>query len=150
MVLGVPHSNDVDDIYNGYHIPKNSTVIANVWAIHMDPSRYPNPTAFDPSRFMGKDKPTTWSSGQDAQDRDQLSFHLACSIVFLELNLPSAISLAGADASVKGVTLQKPPCSSSSLASSGVSICKLPSTRKLGNLSYPIFKTKKEHSQRDS
>lgn len=73
MMLGVPHSNDEDDIYNGYLIPKGSVIIANVWAIHRDPVRYPNPTLFNPGRFVKKGKPSSWGGGPDAQDRDQLS-----------------------------------------------------------------------------
>jgi cytochrome P450 len=29
-------------------------VIGNIWAIHMDPLRFPNPMAFDPERYLGK------------------------------------------------------------------------------------------------
>lgn len=68
---GVPHKADEDDVYEGYYIPKGSTVIGNVWAIHMDPERYPNPEAFDPGRFYRKDEPTRWASGPDSHDRDQ-------------------------------------------------------------------------------
>ena len=31
--LGVPHVVTEDDIYKGYHIPKNSIIIANSWLI---------------------------------------------------------------------------------------------------------------------
>ncbi len=41
MYTGIPHSADEDEVYNGYFIPKGATVIGNVWAIHMDPARYP-------------------------------------------------------------------------------------------------------------
>jgi cytochrome P450 len=41
LPLGIPHSSDEDDVYEGYFIPKGSTVIGNVWAIHMDPRHYP-------------------------------------------------------------------------------------------------------------
>lgn len=30
-ILGVPHSADADDEYAGYRIPKNTTIIYNVW-----------------------------------------------------------------------------------------------------------------------
>lgn len=30
-VLGVPHAVIRDDFYNGYHIPKDASVILNVW-----------------------------------------------------------------------------------------------------------------------
>ncbi|THG95717.1 hypothetical protein EW026_g5986 [Hermanssonia centrifuga] len=72
--MGVPHRSEQDDIYKGFFIPKGSTVIGNVWAIHMDPVRYPNPTVFDPDRFYNKGCSTSWSSGPDAHDRDHYVF----------------------------------------------------------------------------
>lgn len=35
----------------GYHIPKETRVLVNVWAIGRDASAWPNPDAFMPSRF---------------------------------------------------------------------------------------------------
>ncbi|QRV90645.1 cytochrome P450 family protein [Ceratobasidium sp. AG-Ba] len=53
--LGVPHnlSSKEDDIYRGMHIPKNSTIIANIWRMARDPNTYRDPTAFNPQRFLG-------------------------------------------------------------------------------------------------
>lgn len=67
----MPHSADADDVYNGYFIPKGATIIGNVWAIHMDPARYPNPRAFLPERWYIPGQPTRWASGPTSQDRDQ-------------------------------------------------------------------------------
>ncbi|KAF8625938.1 hypothetical protein AX17_006664 [Amanita inopinata Kibby_2008] len=64
-VMGIPHKADEDSIYDGYKIPKGSTVIGNVWAIHMDPTRYPNPTAYQPERWYTPGKPTRWGSGPE-------------------------------------------------------------------------------------
>ncbi|KAI8939893.1 hypothetical protein NX059_003622 [Plenodomus lindquistii] len=50
-VMAAPHSPIQDDYYEGYKIPKGASVVINVWALHMDPSRNPNPRVFDPSRF---------------------------------------------------------------------------------------------------
>jgi len=41
-----------DDTYLSYHLPKNTTVMANVWEISRDPSVYPSPEEFKPERFM--------------------------------------------------------------------------------------------------
>lgn len=35
-------------------IPKGSTVILNVWGLHHDPVRHPNPEVFDPERYAGR------------------------------------------------------------------------------------------------
>ena len=31
--MGLPHSTTEDDTYEGYHIPKGSLVIANIWCV---------------------------------------------------------------------------------------------------------------------
>ncbi|KDQ58278.1 hypothetical protein JAAARDRAFT_193694 [Jaapia argillacea MUCL 33604] len=54
--LGLPHRVMEDDVYEGYHIPKGSVVIPNIWQMLHDPSVYSNPSTFDPSRFT-KAKP---------------------------------------------------------------------------------------------
>lgn len=49
----LPHRVTSDDIYRGYHIPKDSLILANVWKFLHDPKVYSNPFEFDPSRFLG-------------------------------------------------------------------------------------------------
>ncbi|KAK7040289.1 hypothetical protein VNI00_009756 [Paramarasmius palmivorus] len=56
--LGILHRSMQDDIYDGYLIPKGSTIAANIWAITHDPDLYPNPDVFDPERHLG-DNPQT-------------------------------------------------------------------------------------------
>ncbi|TFK33964.1 cytochrome P450 [Crucibulum laeve] len=69
----VPHMAQAEDEYNGYRIPKDSIVIANAWAMLQDEATYPNPTSFNPDRFMkdGKLNPevkdpghATWGFGR--------------------------------------------------------------------------------------
>ncbi|OSX61398.1 hypothetical protein POSPLADRAFT_1145520 [Postia placenta MAD-698-R-SB12] len=72
--LGIPHKADEDDVYNGYLIPKGSTVVGNIWAIHMDPVRYPDPSAFKPERFYNPDGKLNWASGPDTHNRDHYIF----------------------------------------------------------------------------
>ncbi|KIM35566.1 hypothetical protein M413DRAFT_79273 [Hebeloma cylindrosporum] len=50
--LGVPHLTISDDLYNGYHIPANSIVIPNQWAMSNDERDYPQPSEFRPERFL--------------------------------------------------------------------------------------------------
>lgn len=49
---GVPHCSREDDVYNGYFIPKGTTVIPNLWQISRDPKIYEDPSTFNPDRFI--------------------------------------------------------------------------------------------------
>ncbi|KAG1872931.1 cytochrome P450 [Suillus subalutaceus] len=54
----IPHRVTEDDIHDGYHIPKGSLVIPNIWFMLNDPQTYTNPSQFNPERFLdnnGKD-----------------------------------------------------------------------------------------------
>ncbi|TFK36297.1 cytochrome P450 [Crucibulum laeve] len=73
-IMGIPHLADEDDVYEGHFIPKGSTIIGNVWAIHMDPIKYPNPTAYQPERFLMEDGKMRWGSGPESRDRDHYVF----------------------------------------------------------------------------
>ncbi|KAL9227324.1 hypothetical protein vseg_003024 [Gypsophila vaccaria] len=51
---------------NGYHIPKNATLLVNVWAIARDPDVWASPLEFKPERFLpGGDKPNVDVKGND-------------------------------------------------------------------------------------
>ncbi|KAH9889257.1 cytochrome P450 [Cubamyces lactineus] len=52
---GIPHLLNEDDSYKGYHIPRGSIVMGNVWAITHDPVKYPDPFAFKPERYLRED-----------------------------------------------------------------------------------------------
>ena len=74
-ILGFPHAVTQDDEYLGYHIPKGATVINNVYTIHHDPARYPNPRNFDPSRFKDDFQNLADSAtNPDVSKRDQFVF----------------------------------------------------------------------------
>ncbi|GJE96483.1 cytochrome P450 [Phanerochaete sordida] len=53
--LGISHLTTADDEYGGYFIPAGSVVIGNSWAMLHDPSAFPDPERFDPSRFLATD-----------------------------------------------------------------------------------------------
>ena len=53
--MSIPHATTQDDTYGRYFVPAGTTVIMNTWAIHHDPSEYPNPDIFDPARFLRND-----------------------------------------------------------------------------------------------
>ncbi|KAJ3552424.1 hypothetical protein NP233_g12886 [Leucocoprinus birnbaumii] len=50
--MGIPHSTNQDDFYEGYSIPQGTIVMANTYAILQDEERFPNPKDFNPDRFI--------------------------------------------------------------------------------------------------
>ncbi|KAI0595450.1 cytochrome P450 [Biscogniauxia sp. FL1348] len=74
-IMGIAHSVIKDDEYMGYKIPKDSTVVLNVWAIHMDPKRHKNPSDFEPARYLD-DLTNSIESAQskDPAQRDHFLF----------------------------------------------------------------------------
>ncbi|KAF8883974.1 cytochrome P450 [Infundibulicybe gibba] len=50
--LAVPHMTTIDDEYDGYFIPKGSTIIGDSWSILHDPETYDQPLEFRPERFL--------------------------------------------------------------------------------------------------
>ncbi|KAK0193929.1 cytochrome P450 [Armillaria mellea] len=53
--MGAAHRSVKEDVYRGYYIPAGATIIGNVWAILHDEKDYPNPSVFDPNRFIPED-----------------------------------------------------------------------------------------------
>ena len=71
----VPHATTKDDEYNGYFIPKGAGVMLNVWAIHMDENRHPNPREYRPERYEGDNQTAADSAANpDPSKRDQFTF----------------------------------------------------------------------------
>lgn len=62
--LLLPHESMEDCVVDGFHIPKKSRAIVNVWAIGRDPGVWPDPEMFLPERFVGSDVDMT---GRDFQ-----------------------------------------------------------------------------------
>ncbi|KAG6330226.1 hypothetical protein ID866_8863 [Astraeus odoratus] len=53
--MGFVHRTTDDDIHNGYYIPKGSWVFPNTWFMLRDPRSYPNPSVFNPDRFLARE-----------------------------------------------------------------------------------------------
>lgn len=72
--LSIPHQSVDDDVYAGYHIPGDTTIVVNVWALHMDPQRYDHPEKFDPDRFMGVEDSSASLANGVLPKRDHFTF----------------------------------------------------------------------------
>jgi cytochrome P450 len=75
LMGAVPHALTRDDMYRGYRLPAGAGVINNVYAIHQDPVRYPDPRRFAPERFAD-DFQSVFDAAlnPDVSKRDQFTF----------------------------------------------------------------------------
>lgn len=53
--LGAARESSDDVVIDGYFIPKGTTVLYNLWAVHNDPNLWPEPHKFNPHRFLNAD-----------------------------------------------------------------------------------------------
>jgi cytochrome P450 len=75
-ILGAfPHATSEDDTYMGYRIPKGAMILLNTWTIHRDPARFPDPSTFNPERYIGDEKTSAESATSiDVSKRDHFAF----------------------------------------------------------------------------
>ncbi|CAA7263104.1 unnamed protein product [Cyclocybe aegerita] len=52
LYVGFTHSSTEDDWYDGYFIPKGTSVFANLWAMTHNEGVYPDADTFNPERFL--------------------------------------------------------------------------------------------------
>ncbi|TFY68441.1 hypothetical protein EVJ58_g1010 [Rhodofomes roseus] len=50
--LGIPHFLTEDDEYNGYHMPRDTHIVTNLWAMTRNEEMYRDPSLFRPERFL--------------------------------------------------------------------------------------------------
>lgn len=64
-----------DDQIDGMHLPKDSTVILNVWALHHDETRWKSPEHFIPERYQDyPELAPVYASSKDGDKRDHLGY----------------------------------------------------------------------------
>jgi len=93
--FGIPHAATEDDVYEGYYIPKGSTVFANFWQITHDPAVHPEPMEFKPERFLGDNpeadpRATVFGHGRrtcPGLNLAQSSLWLTCAMSLAVLNI---------------------------------------------------------------
>lgn len=97
--IAIPHSTSKDNMYQSWLIPQNTIIVLNLYAVHHDPIRFPDPHAFKPERHL--DYVTQETSGkkfsQTVEDRPHLSFstgrRVCVGIHLAERNLYMAVSM---------------------------------------------------------
>ncbi|XP_073294980.1 cytochrome P450 81Q32-like [Primulina huaijiensis] len=80
--LLVPHESSDQCTVGGYHIPKKTMLLVNVWAIHNDTKNWEEPRKFKPERFEGVEgsregfKLMTFGSGRRACPGEGLALRM--------------------------------------------------------------------------
>ncbi|KAJ7755514.1 cytochrome P450 [Mycena metata] len=84
---GTPHSSTEDFTYEGMFIPKGSTIIANLWGIHLNSADFPEPHRFDPERFMSKrNYPGPWQHSSFGYGRRVCpGMHLGSNSIYINI-----------------------------------------------------------------
>jgi cytochrome P450 len=88
FLMVTPHKFDKGFVYNGTYIPKDATVVVDIWSLHHDESRYPEPCVL----CFGK-----WSPRSPARTQGlNLTLIDTSEINFLRLNrLKGKIAIIG-------------------------------------------------------
>ncbi|KAH8101934.1 cytochrome P450 [Cristinia sonorae] len=83
----LPHSLTQDDVYEGYFLPKGTTLWANIWTMLHDPKIFSDPSVFQPERFLNEDR--TLRTLAKYEDPIEIGFGFGrriCPGMFLALN----------------------------------------------------------------
>ncbi|KAJ5151788.1 hypothetical protein N7492_010083 [Penicillium capsulatum] len=73
--MTIPHYTTADVSYKGRTIPKNSIIAMSQYAIHYDPSLFPDPESFKPERYLNHTHGSAvYAAAPDPYDRDHWDF----------------------------------------------------------------------------
>ncbi|KAF1939540.1 cytochrome P450 2D18 [Clathrospora elynae] len=75
----MPHATTTDDTINGYYIPKNSTIIINIWGLNNSPADLDScdtsMSEFNPDRYAKRIKsPSHYAASSDFASRDHYTY----------------------------------------------------------------------------
>ncbi|KAA1473597.1 cytochrome P450 [Dentipellis sp. KUC8613] len=71
--LCLPHYTTADEVVENYLIPKDTTILVNIWGMNHDPEVFDDPERFNPDRFM-ESKFGTKAGADDAGRDKELEF----------------------------------------------------------------------------
>lgn len=73
--MTIPHYTTADVTYKGRTIPKDSIIAMSQYAIHYDPSLFPEPESFKPERYLGHPHgAAVYAAAPNPYDRDHWDF----------------------------------------------------------------------------
>ncbi|TFY68462.1 hypothetical protein EVJ58_g1002 [Rhodofomes roseus] len=86
--LGIPHFLSEDDEYEGYHMPKDTHIVTNLWAMTRNEEMYSDPDLFCPERFLT----ASGSPDTEIEDPRNIVFGLCPGRLFADTTLFLAIA----------------------------------------------------------
>lgn len=66
--------NSADEWIDGYFLPKGTILFLNVWGLHHDETRFPNPDVFDPDHFKNQTGLAAEYANRDGDLRDHYGY----------------------------------------------------------------------------
>ncbi|KAH9990779.1 cytochrome P450 [Russula vinacea] len=104
--LGIAHRLIEDDIVQGYHIPKGSIILPNIWAMNMNEKQYDHPERFSPERYLGP-APALESPVFGFGRRACLGVHYSTAAIFITVSsILSVFDLRAQDKDGKDVQIE--------------------------------------------
>jgi len=92
--------------HQGYHIPKGSIVLPNIWAMNMNEKQYDHPERFDPERYLGP-TPALESPVFGFGRRACLGVHYSLAAIFITVaSVLSVFDLRAQDKDGKDVEIE--------------------------------------------
>ncbi|KAH9970119.1 cytochrome P450 [Lactifluus volemus] len=104
--LAIAHRLIEDDVVQGYHIPKGSIILPNIWAMNMNEKQYEHPERFDPERYLGA-TPALESPVFGFGRRACLGVHYSTAAIFITVaSMLSVFDLRAQDKDGKEVQIE--------------------------------------------